>query len=111
MTLIDRRNEWYAKRGPEKVLMHQDRIEAQRLNDLAPDAAYRAQIAAEELAREIGITQGAISQWLTRGRIPVERVRAIEILMRDIWEVLGYTKPKDEKEEAKEELWNFQKGQ
>jgi len=32
----------------------------------------------EELAREIGITQGAISQWLTRGRIPVERVRAIE---------------------------------
>jgi len=51
MTLIDRRNEWYAKRGPEKVLMHQDRIEAQRLNDLAPDAAYRAQIAADNPVR------------------------------------------------------------
>lgn len=32
----------------------------------------------EELARQLGITQGAVSQWVVNGRIPVSRVRAVE---------------------------------
>lgn len=30
-----------------------------------------------ELARRIGVTQGAISQWLTKGSVPVHRVLAV----------------------------------
>jgi DNA-binding transcriptional regulator YdaS (Cro superfamily) len=31
-----------------------------------------------ELAKALGITQGAISQWLASDRVPLERVRDIE---------------------------------
>lgn len=32
----------------------------------------------QELAKRIGVTQGAVSQWLGRGYVPHRRVRAVE---------------------------------
>jgi len=31
-----------------------------------------------ELGRRLGITQGAVSQWMAKGGIPLDRVRAVE---------------------------------
>lgn len=31
-----------------------------------------------ELAEKLGITQGAVSQWLINGRVPVKRARDVE---------------------------------
>lgn len=57
MTLIDRRNEWYSKHGVDKLRAHWDSKESERLsNDPPPDAAYRAQIAADNPVR------GGVSQ-------------------------------------------------
>ncbi len=35
-----------------------------------------------ELAKGVGVTQGAISQWLQKGHVPTERVRAVERVTR-----------------------------
>ena len=37
-----------------------------------------AKISQSELARLLGVTPGAISQWMTKGEVPVARVLALE---------------------------------
>lgn len=39
---------------------------------------YLSETTQDDLAEALGVTQGAISQWLSKGRIPAERVLQIE---------------------------------
>lgn len=45
------------------------------MNELAKWLEQNGQ---EALARELRITQGAVSQWLAKGQVPLNRVRGVE---------------------------------
>ena len=38
---------------------------------------YMEEHTQEDLAKELGVSQGAISQWIANGEIPIKRVRGV----------------------------------